>query len=132
MRSRTIATSYSPKPSCSILRGEAWWPNKDFERDYIQPEQEARYEADAWEQAIRKYLDGLGNNRKKTTILDVAVHALQFEQQNQTQNLVLGARGTPINRLSTTDQRRITAIMTKLNWVPKRDKHDRWWEPATT
>jgi predicted P-loop ATPase len=113
-------------------RGEAWWPNKDFEHDYIQPEQEARYEADAWEQAIRKYLDGLGNNRKKTTILDVAVHALQFEAQNQTQNLVLGPRGTPINRLGTADQRRITAILTKLNWIPKRDKHDRWWEPATT
>ena len=25
--------------------GEAWWPDKDFEREHIMPEQEARYEA---------------------------------------------------------------------------------------
>jgi predicted P-loop ATPase len=110
------------------LRGEAWWPNKDFERDYIQPEQEERYEPDAWEEAIRRYLNGLRN--KQTTILQVAVGALHFEEQNQSQNFVVGAsRGTPINRLGTADQRRITAIMTKLDWVPKRSANDRWWEP---
>jgi len=112
-------------------RGEAWWPNKDFERDYIQPEQEERYEPDAWEGPIRKYLDGLRN--KQTTILQVAVGALHFEEQNQSQHFVLGgnSHGTPINRLGTADQRRITAIMTKLDWVPKRSRTDRWWEPRT-
>jgi hypothetical protein len=29
-----------------------WWPDKDFEREYIMPEQAARYEADAWEETI--------------------------------------------------------------------------------
>ena len=38
--------------------GAAWWPEKDFEREHIMPEQEARYEADAWEETIQKYLDG--------------------------------------------------------------------------
>ena len=36
--------------------GEAWWPDKDFEREHIMPEQEARFEADAWEENIRQYL----------------------------------------------------------------------------
>jgi len=38
------------------------------------------------------------------------------------------AAGTPINRLSPNDQRRITAVLTHLGWVPKRDTRERWWE----
>jgi predicted P-loop ATPase len=33
-----------------------WWPNKDFERGHIMPEQAARYEPDAWEDNIREFL----------------------------------------------------------------------------
>ena len=33
--------------------GAAWWPEKDFEREQIMPEQEARYEADAWRKTSR-------------------------------------------------------------------------------
>jgi hypothetical protein len=38
--------------------GAACWPDKDFEREQIMPVQEARYEADAWEENIQKYLNG--------------------------------------------------------------------------
>ena len=34
-----------------------WWPDKNFERKHIMPEQAARYEADAWEDDIREFLD---------------------------------------------------------------------------
>ena len=36
----------------AVLRyheGVAWWPDKDFEREHIMPEQSSRYEADVWE-----------------------------------------------------------------------------------
>jgi len=94
-------------------RGEAWWPNKDFERQYIQPEQEARYEGDPWEEPIRNYLD-LGI--RHTTILQVAKSALDFEK---------------IDRLGTADARRIAAVMTTLGW--RRGKRQpgtgqRFWE----
>jgi predicted P-loop ATPase len=92
-------------------RGEAWWPNKDFEREYVQPEQEARYEADAWEEAIRDYLNGV----TRTTIKQIATSS--------------DCLGIKTNRLGTTDQRRITAILTKLDWIPKRDENGRWWQP---
>src|SRR5262249_31451659 len=48
--------------------GTRWWPEKDFEREHIAPEQAARYEVDAWEEPIAAYLKTL----KMTTILRVA------------------------------------------------------------
>jgi hypothetical protein len=36
-------------------KGAQWWPDEDFERQHIMPEQEARYESDAWEDLIRDY-----------------------------------------------------------------------------
>ena len=36
--------------------GKQWWPDAEFERRHIKPEQEARYEADQWEQAISEYI----------------------------------------------------------------------------
>ena len=36
--------------------GEQWWPDDTFERDHIRAEQEARFEIDAWEPEIARYL----------------------------------------------------------------------------
>src|SRR5215468_9938423 len=52
--------------------GEPWWPDKNFERAHIMPEQEARYEGDAWEENIR---DHLALN-PRVTIGQVAKNAL--------------------------------------------------------
>ncbi len=87
----------------------AWWPDKDFERQHIAPEQAARYEADAWEENIGVYLEG----QSKVTIGQVAREALQIE--------------TP--RIGTAEQRRIAAIMDLLHWkrLPKDHQGKRWW-----
>jgi predicted P-loop ATPase len=37
-------------------KGETWWPDRHFEREHIAPEQEARFEVDAWAQPIAEYL----------------------------------------------------------------------------
>jgi predicted P-loop ATPase len=92
--------------------GEPWWPDKDFERQHITPEQEARYEGDAWEENIR---DHLALN-PRVTIGQVAKNALFIE--------------TP--KIGTADQRRIAAILTNMRW--RREKKDsegkRWWSKA--
>ena len=90
--------------------GVPWWPNRDFERDVIAPEQAERYEADAWEQAIGDYLQSLLT--PKITISDIARNALHLET----------------GRIGTADQRRIAAILTNLGLKHgKRDMHNRWW-----
>jgi predicted P-loop ATPase len=76
--------------------GAHWWPDKDFERGHIIPEQAARYESDAWEEAIAKFLEG----RDQVTIWQVARDGLFIE--------------TP--KLGTADQRRIRAALERANW----------------
>jgi predicted P-loop ATPase len=111
--------------------GEQWWPEGKFEREVIAAEQEARFEADAWERPIKKYLDAL--EPKRTTVLQVALHALGYELERPplvTNGDPQLARGTPVNRLGTADQRRISAVLTHLGWEPKkRTTASRWWGP---
>jgi predicted P-loop ATPase len=90
--------------------GVPWWPDKNFEREYIEPQQAARYEPDVWEESVRAYLNG----KTKVTVGDVAKQALFFETQ----------------RIGTQDQRRITGIMTNLGWRVGKRGHGgvRFWE----
>jgi predicted P-loop ATPase len=110
--------------------GVSWWPDRDFEQQTIRAEQETRFESDVWEKSIAEFLDGLAE--KKTTLIDIAVGALGYEKeppQPSRHGEPPPIRGTPINRLGTADQRRITSVLTHLRWEPKRDKHERWWQP---
>jgi predicted P-loop ATPase len=101
-----------------------WWPDKDFEREHIMPEQAARYEADAWEEPIAKFLKG----KAQVTVMMVAGGALGFEIERPNFEREPVARGTPVNRLGTADQRRIMAAMTNLGWERgKREAGKRWW-----
>jgi predicted P-loop ATPase len=90
--------------------GQPWWPDRIFEINHIMPEQEARYEGDAWEEPVAQYLAGVS----RTTISAVAT-ALGFKTE----------------RIGTGDQRRIIAILTTLGWKPNRDARARWWERMT-
>src|SRR5262249_25149405 len=107
--------------------GVAWWPDAEFEQRCIAAEQEARFEEDAWEEPIGRYLATL--DPKKTTILEIATGALDFERERPRSRDDI--RGTPINRLTPADQHRIGGVLTHLGWEPKRNKHGRWWGPKT-
>jgi predicted P-loop ATPase len=96
--------------------GVPWWPDRDFERTHIMPEQAARYEGDAWEESIASYLQTV----QRATVGMVARAGL----------------GIDIPRIGTADQRRIAAAMVQLGW--RREKLDgktdwqgkRWWIPG--
>jgi predicted P-loop ATPase len=91
--------------------GVQWWPDRDFEREHIMPQQTDRYENDAWEEAIGDYVKA----KDQVTIGEVAKLALFIE--------------TP--RIGTADQRRIAAVLETLGWhrLPMDWKGKRWWGP---
>ena len=89
--------------------GTQWWPDRAFERGAIQPEQDARYEADAWEETIAAFLA----KQERVTVGQVA-EGIGFE--------------TP--RIGTADQRRIAAAMEHAGWGrAERVGSARWWRP---
>jgi predicted P-loop ATPase len=92
-------------------KGGRWWPDADFEREHIAPEQESRYEADAWEQEIIGFLSA----RNKTTILEVARDGLRIE----------------LPKICTADQRRIAAALERVGWMrgPRGNRGERYWVP---
>jgi predicted P-loop ATPase len=91
--------------------GARWWPDKDFERDHIMPEQEARYEADAWEENIAHYIAPLS----KATIGQIAREGVGITTPN----------------LGTADQRRIAVALERLGWIRLKRSYDgRWWGKA--
>jgi predicted P-loop ATPase len=89
-------------------QGEQWWPDKEFERTHIMPEQAARYEADAWEEDIETYL--LSSTR--VTVGQVAKDALHID--------------TP--RIGRADQNRIIAAMGRLGWKRERPAGRKDWQ----
>jgi predicted P-loop ATPase len=96
-------------------QGTKLWPDQQFENGHIQPQQEARYEADAWEQAISEWLGSRPTHEKRepVTVLAVARQALFLE--------------TP--RIGTSDQRRIAAALEHLGWIRgERTMHGRPWK----
>jgi predicted P-loop ATPase len=92
--------------------GARWWPDKNFEREHMMAEQEARYEGDTWEDTISDYL----RTQTKVTVGQIAREALFIE--------------TP--RIGTADQRRIAAALERLGWrrQPKDWQGKRWWTRA--
>jgi predicted P-loop ATPase len=89
--------------------GEQWWPDASFEAEHITPQQEARYEADAWEELIDEYLRA----RDRVTITEIARSALAIDSA----------------KLGTTEQRRIGAILIRLDWIAGRDWRGRFYAP---
>jgi Virulence-associated protein E/Bifunctional DNA primase/polymerase, N-terminal len=92
--------------------GTKWWPNDRFEVEHIKPQQEARFEADAWEESIAEFLRQVD----QTTVSLVARDALHIE----------------VPRIGTADQRRIAAAMERLGWKRQKVAWDgkRWWRHA--
>jgi predicted P-loop ATPase len=80
--------------------GAQWWPDGDFEREHIKPQQAARYEEDVWEGPIRTFVAG----RERVTVAEVASSALGIE----------------VGKIKDADQKRISKALTSLGWKLKR------------
>jgi hypothetical protein len=115
-----------------LYRGKVpWWPDPEFEQQHIVAEQENRFEADAWEPLIKRYLDCL-HLPKRTSILHIAINVLEYETEPPQiiNSYSPPPQKTPINRFGIREQGRVAAILRHLKWVSKRTTTERWWEPG--
>jgi hypothetical protein len=102
------ATSCWPRPCSCFVRARS----DGLEANYIKPEQDERYETDAWEAPIADYLETLLTN-PKVTISQVAKYALSFVSDA---------------RIGTADARRIAAVLERQGWRrAPRHGNGRWW-----
>jgi predicted P-loop ATPase len=89
---------------------EQWWPDGDFERTHIAPEQEAMVVVDPWLQPIEAWLNS--SNRTSPTSFEIA-----------------SGIGVPTAQIHSGHTRRIAAIMRSLGWVQRgRDGNVRLWK----
>jgi predicted P-loop ATPase len=95
------------------LDGEKWHPDAKFEREHIYPEQEDRFESDAWEAPILAYLEE--SKPQKVYLNDIFQHALEME----------------VTSRDRTKQNRVTAILMRLKWtrLKKDSKGNIPWGP---
>jgi predicted P-loop ATPase len=86
-----------------------WWPDRSFEQQHIMPEQEARFQPDAWQELIETYL---AFERAKVTVGQVGREAVGIENRH----------------LGRAEQNRIVAILETLGWRRgKRAANGKWW-----
>lgn len=88
--------------------GAQWWPDPQFETDYIKPVQETRLETDAWDKPVSDYLLG----KTETTLYDVAFMGL----------------GLPNSTIRTAEARRIAALLRQQGWKQIRTNTTRIWQ----
>jgi len=80
-------------------QGVPWHPDSDFERQHIHPEQDARYEVDAWEGPIREHLEK--SKPEQVYLSELLQHALNIE---------ISGRGRAASN-------RVVAILERLGWT---------------
>ena len=99
-------------------RDAKWWPEEAFERDHIRSEQEKRFEADAWESDIERWLkapvrreDGIVATRTRVQVSEIARDAL----------------GIATAKIGTAEQRRIGRVLNRLGWESARSNGVRYY-----
>ena len=108
-------------------QGDQWWPDAAFEAAHIVAEQSARYEADAWEDSICEWLDRLHDEPKS-----VSWNGKDLIEAKCTAQMVARlALHMEVQKVGTTEQRRITAALERLGWKQaKRTMTGRFYEPG--
>jgi predicted P-loop ATPase len=100
-----------------FLAGEEWHPSDKFQREHITPEQEARFENDAWQAPIREYLEMF--EPAKVYIRDICEKALQIE----------------IKSTDRAKSLRVAAVLERMGWIRlKKDSKGNipWGPPPET
>jgi predicted P-loop ATPase len=87
--------------------GLQYWPGREFERQFITPEQAMRYDGDLWEDLIRDYLA----DKSEITLKQIAIGCLDYDDPEHSRE-----RKTSLNRFGTMDQNRVKRCLQSLGW----------------
>ena len=93
----------------SYRAGEKAWPDKEFERQYIKPQQDARYEHDIWTERVERYLTDLLTPR--TTVREIAKSGLEIEDR----------------MMDSRTEKRIVSVLQSLGWTRGKTGSVRYW-----
>lgn len=88
--------------------GEAWWPTREFERRYMAPEQDARYDPDVWHEMGKEWL---ADRSDEVTVLKIPRECL----------------GMPLANANNREGKRIVSILQLLGWEPGRNNKAKFW-----
>jgi predicted P-loop ATPase len=88
-------------------QGDQWWPDVQFENEFIKGEQAARYAGDIWEDKISQHLAG----RSRCTVAEIAKECLII----------------PDGQMTSSHSVRIANILKERGWHSARTKDARFW-----
>jgi predicted P-loop ATPase len=84
------------------------WPDAQFERELIMPEQQARYSGDIWEDRIERYIA----DKERVTAAEIARDALSI----------------PDGQMRHEHALRIASTLRAAGWELRRSERVRWWK----
>lgn len=99
--------------------GFKWWELPDDAAE----QQEARFEADSWEDVINRWLDGKGGEKAYPPRLDPNVRAGPIEWVTTTE-VLSWAIGLDVGKHGRPEQMRLAHAMKRLGWAQERTVHD--------
>lgn len=101
--------------------GAIWWPTTEQQQALFMPEQDARFEADPWECYVAQYLQEASEAAKK-----------EGKECRVTVAEIAACRGInlEVSRTTTRENRRIVAILQRLEWIQKRTARTRYYVKA--
>ncbi len=93
---------------------EAWWPERDFEREHIKPVQDAAFHADPWEDLIRAFLDkptdpdlgGKFRPRREATVAEIMDVCLGIPSERQNRKVEMRVAAILKDRLGWTKHKK--------------------------
>jgi predicted P-loop ATPase len=109
-RLKSIRDSLLAEAVAAFKAKEQWWPDPGFEEEIIKPQQEERYDGDAWEEPIGRFLEG---RTDPVSLLQIAAGCLNYADDN---SLFTTPNTTPINQFGPIQQGRIKKVLEILEW----------------
>ena len=120
--------------------GEQWWIDAAFEQTHVQPEQEARYDADGWTPLVADYLDEFEAATQNAQVAWDKQSGTKTPAQRPIVQITLIAvfrkalRDPPSQhdvapeKFTPQAQQRVRAILLSLGWgMSKKSGSHRWW-----